>query len=48
MVEMGCNGGGWVVLGWQLDGSIVVASARDIREEREFDKSSGKREREKE
>ena len=47
MVEMGCGGGGWVVLGWQLDGSIVVAIARDIGEEREFDKSSGEREREK-
>ena len=48
MVEMGCSGGGWVVLGWQLDGSIVVAIARDIGEEREFDKSRGVRERERE
>ena len=48
MVEMGRGGGGWVVLGWQLDGSIVVAIARDIGEEREFDKSRGVRERERE
>ena len=48
MVEMGCSGGGWVVLGWQLDGSIVVATARDVGEEREFDKSSGERDRKKE
>ena len=46
---MGCGGGGgWVVLGWQLDGFIVVATARDVGEEREFDKSSGERERKKE
>ena len=48
MVEMDCGGGGWVVLGWQLDGSIVVAIARDVGEERKFDKSSGERERKKE
>ena len=48
MVEMGCGGGGWVVLGWQLDVSIVVATARDVGEKREFDKSSGEREKKKE
>lgn len=42
---MGCSGGGWVVLGLQLDGSVVVAAARDVGEERKFDKSSDEREK---